>query len=134
METGDLRKAFYPTDSHGHLCGQGHLSSRPYLLLYDLSQCLSPLALIAGCPTPHVCVPECPKENYSPLSSATLGLENQETIKTRIRPYCTSDLTEKDLEEKSVQELVHEGQCPPWYISSTPVLGRCLPFMKEEKQ
>ena len=28
----------------------------------------------------------------------------------------------------SVRQLVEQEVCPPWYLTSTPVLGRCLPF------
>ena len=30
--------------------------------------------------------------------------------------------------ELSVRQLVEQEVCPPWYLTSTPVLGRCLPF------
>ena len=30
------------------------MEKRPFLLLFDITQCLNPAALISGCPTPHV--------------------------------------------------------------------------------
>ena len=49
-------KNIYLNLSHyqGSLCGQGKLSSQPYLLMFDLTQCLNPTVLLAGCPTPQV--------------------------------------------------------------------------------
>ena len=38
----------------GRVCGQGDLSSRPFLLIFDLTECLNPATLLAGCPTPQV--------------------------------------------------------------------------------
>jgi len=84
MKTGDIRKVLFPTDSQGQICGQGSLSLRPYLLIYDLSQCLSPSSLLAGCPTPHVCVAQCPQENYSPLGSAKLMLEDHRVSRRKL--------------------------------------------------
>ena len=40
----------------GRVCGQGDLSSRPFLLIFDLTECLNPATLLAGCPTPQVIV------------------------------------------------------------------------------
>jgi len=132
MRTGDIRKVLFPTDSHGQICGQGSLISRPYLLIFDLSQCLSPSSLIAGCPTPHVCVSQCPQENYSPSTAASLLKEDQLVIKDKIKPFCKPGLTELKFRQKTVEDLIQSGDCPPWYLASSPVLGRCLPGTSKE--
>ena len=62
---GDPSKLMYPTDSFGDVCGRGDFSSKPYLLFFDLTKCIS-LSALTGCATPQVCVAECPGENYSP--------------------------------------------------------------------
>jgi len=59
-------------------------------------------------------------------------LEDQQSIKKRVKPFCTIALSDQELREKSVEDLVHSGQCPPWYLISSPVLGRCLPFTKKK--
>ena len=47
--------SFSPSQSlQGRVCGQGDLSSRPFLLIFDLTECLNPATLLAGCPTPQV--------------------------------------------------------------------------------
>ena len=38
----------------GRVCGQGDLTARPHLLIFDLTQCLGPQALLSGCQTPQV--------------------------------------------------------------------------------
>ena len=38
----------------GGVCGQGELSSRRFLLIFDLTECLNPATLLSGCPTPQV--------------------------------------------------------------------------------
>jgi len=129
---GDISKVIYPTDSDGNICGAPGtpLEQRKLLLMFDLSQCLNPAVLVTGCTTPHVCVEKCPDENFSPLAEAKktevggslVGMSQQE-IKDKMRPYCKP----VNLDEKDVKTLVKEDICPPWYIKSADLLGRCFP-------
>ena len=50
---GDPSKLMYPTDSFGDVCGRGEFSSKPFLLFFDLTKCIS-LSALTGCPTPQV--------------------------------------------------------------------------------
>ena len=52
---------------------------------------------------------------------------SEDDIKAKLRPFCQPN-RESEIREKSVQSLVTEEICPPWYLESTAVLGRCLPF------
>ena len=61
-------------------------------------------------------------------------LEDQQIIKTKMKPFCTSAVTDKEFEQKPVQKLVYDGQCPPWYLVSSPVLGRCLPYIDDRQE
>merc|ERR1712013_352591 len=70
---GDISKVIYPTDSQGNICGKGEMVDRKSLLMFDLTQCLNPAILVTGCLTTHVCVNQCPQENYSPLGALKLG-------------------------------------------------------------
>ena len=47
-------KVIHPTDSLGRICGSGNLTSRKYLLYFDLTRCLNPAVLAYGCNTPQV--------------------------------------------------------------------------------
>ena len=38
----------------GHICGLDAMAGRPHLLMFDISQCLSPGVLLSGCATPQV--------------------------------------------------------------------------------
>lgn len=82
-------------------------------MFFDLTRCLNPAVLSLGCPTPQVCVKECPKQIMT-LSKATM------------RPYC-SQMDDATFSSKSKSELINEKLCPPWVLASTPFLGRCLP-------
>ena len=56
------------------------------------------------------------------------------TIKTRMREFCSSRLTEDLFLQLSVAELVERKLCPAWYLASRPVLGRCLPVLQNNTE
>jgi len=129
---GDIQKVIHPTDSEGNICGAPGtlLEDRPLLLMFDLTQCLNPAVLVTGCTTEHVCVEKCPQENFSPLAEAkktekfgtSVGMSQQE-IKDRMMPFCKP----VDFGDRDVKTLVDEEICPPWYLKSSDLLGRCFP-------
>jgi len=121
---GDINKVIYPTDSQGNICGRGEMADRKALLMFDLTQCLNPAVLVTGCLTTHVCVQKCPQESYSPLADAKLGT-SQQKIKNRMKPYCKK--VSDDTFNQDVETLVRKEICPPWYLKSTEILGRCFP-------
>ena len=114
-------------------------------MMFDLSQCLNPAVLVSGCSTPQVnylqrpqlqerdhpvqiCVKECPKENYLGLGADKLiGIGGgEESDKEKMKPYCKK-IDEGKFQEFSVKELIANEICPPWYLKSTEILGRCFP-------
>ena len=105
------------------MCGRGEQKDRPYLLMFDLTQCLNAAALVTGCPTEQICVKQCPKENYSP-SAARLAGENEQKIKQKMEPYC-----KPHDDTKTLDKLLEEEICPKWYVESTALVGRCFPFL-----
>ena len=50
-------------------------------------------------------------------------------IKSRMRPFCTADTTEEIFSSLSVGQLLDRNYCPPWWVESQQVLGRCLPSL-----
>jgi hypothetical protein len=66
-------------------------------------------------------VEKCPTETYTPLGMAKLGAEPEPLIKAKMRPYC-SPLPEPEYARLSVQQLVNNNICPPWYST-------CLSFL-----
>jgi len=127
LYNGDISKVIYPTDSEGNVCGQGTLDNRPYLLIFDMTQCLNPAVLVEGCLTPKACVSECPHESDSPLFNTTIGKPDAE-IKEKMKNFCKRDIFNGDLKDHSVKKLIQDGICPPWYLKSDPILGYCLPL------
>ena len=50
-------------------------------------------------------------------------------IKSRMRPFCTADTSEEIFSSLSVAQLLDRNYCPPWWVESQQVLGRCLPSL-----
>lgn len=134
---GDISKVLYPTDSDGNICGAPGtlMADRKALLMFDLSQCLNPAVLVTGCQTPHVCVEKCPDDNFSPLAEikkpSPFGM-SEGAIKAKMKPYCKPE----DLADSSVETLIKDEICPPWWLKSSDVLGRCFPasFSQGDKE
>lgn len=104
-----------PLDSDGNLCGRGNLTDKPYLFFFDLLACVRAGAtvLISGCPTPQVCVSECPQSNYVFAEHSSSDDEN----------IC---LTSAD-RSRSLSDLVQDNECAAYYVKSEPILDRCVP-------
>ncbi|CAM4564512.1 unnamed protein product, partial [Lepidochelys kempii] len=63
---GDPRQVIYPRNSTGSYCGIGGNRGKPYVLYFDLLQCVTSLNILATamnglqCPTTQICVASCP--------------------------------------------------------------------------
>ena len=53
------------------------MKDRPKLLFFDITECLNLAVITLGCPTPQICVKECPKKTS--------------VDKKDIKPFCSSD-------------------------------------------
>ncbi|GFN94001.1 choline transporter-like protein 2 [Plakobranchus ocellatus] len=115
---GDPKLLIYPEDSDGNLCGLGSFKDRKYLFFFDLVKCgrMGPGVFVNGCPTPQVCVERCPDENYVYLQNIV------DQDKTKL--ICKYEINAT----KSVEELVADEDCAPFYLRSFSVINRCLPL------
>jgi len=127
---GNLKAALYPTDSFGNICGWNEMSELPFLMIFDLTECLNPGAVVTGCNSPQVCVKNCPVENFTPLKEAIVGKESEESIKNKLKPFCSFYTTEKDYNSLTVSQLIDKQYCPPWYLASSSIMGRCIPVVQ----
>ena len=77
----------------------------------------------------------CPEDNYSPWLEAQVpvtGLAEDllgQEVKTKMSAFCTADTSEDILARYSVSQLIDMNYCPPWWVQSQEVLGRCLPSL-----
>lgn len=114
---GDPKLLLYPVNSEGELCGYGNQRGKNYLFFFDLVACgrMGVGVFVSGCPTPQICVSECPTSNfvYNPT-----GGSNQFDEK-----YCKSTLDRT----KPSSEIIEKDMCSPYYFRSQPAINRCVP-------
>jgi hypothetical protein len=61
---GSLRRFIYPTDTQGRICGADSQIHRKYLQFFDIIKCVKYVLIGARCPTPQMCVGQCPSKFY----------------------------------------------------------------------
>ncbi|CAH1786106.1 unnamed protein product [Owenia fusiformis] len=130
---GDPSKLLYPTDTAGNMCGYGDFAQKPNLVFFDLLVCarLNVGAVINGCPTPQVCVAECPRTYWTwypqyYLESVTPSNLISTVIGGRSDMICNYDVNPLT-SSKSVMQLIEDDDCAAYYVESQPIVGRCVP-------
>ncbi|XP_076977939.1 choline transporter-like protein 2 isoform X2 [Tamandua tetradactyla] len=123
---GDPRKVIYPTDSRGQFCGQKGTknANKPYLFYFNIVKCASPLVLLEfQCPTPQICVEKCPDRYLTFLSARS----SQDFA--YYKQFCGPGFQD----QKSVAEVLRDGDCPAVLIPSKPLARRCFPAIHAHK-
>ncbi|XP_021027933.1 choline transporter-like protein 2 isoform X1 [Mus caroli] len=123
---GDPRKVIYPTDSRGEFCGQKGTKNadKPFLFYFNIVKCANPLVLLEfHCPTPQICVKQCP-DRYLTLLSAR---------NTRDFDYYKQFCVPGFQNNKGVAEILRDGECPAVIIPSKPLAQRCFPAIHANK-
>jgi choline transporter-like protein 2/4/5 len=102
-------------DSEGRICGVGRMKNRPYLFTFDLVVCsrMGVGIFVQGCPTPQVCVSECPDNGWH---FKQRDREDAAICRDGVKP------TSEDL-----KTLVEKQLCVPYYFASYSFLHHCVP-------
>lgn len=144
IRNGDLNKLVVPTDSFNKKCGiDSGVLNKKFLFFFNLDKCIDPLVPITGCPTPQVCVEQCPQQTFIWDNAKTQLTFAQ--IKPRL--ICITEADKDALQSKDdIQKAIDEERCARWYIKSAPFLSRCMwefspqvcefipPFLLQRKQ
>eukprot|EP00095_Tigriopus_kingsejongensis_P005861 maker-scaffold38_size502422-snap-gene-1.13 protein:Tk05861 transcript:maker-scaffold38_size502422-snap-gene-1.13-mRNA-1 annotation:"hypothetical protein DAPPUDRAFT_305570" len=125
---GNPERLIYPSNSNGEICGRGNYLTKPKLIFFDLSRCAK-LSALTGCPTPQVCVAECPDSFGRPWAEVGEAENTDTSVKRRMFPYCGPKMTEAQITDDTitVKDLIRDKICPPWWVPSKTLLGRCVP-------
>ncbi|XP_073175025.1 choline transporter-like protein 2 isoform X7 [Lepidochelys kempii] len=126
---GDPRKVIYPTDSRGQFCGQLGTpnENKPFLFYFNIMKCASPLVLLEfQCPTKQICVNKCPDRYLTYLKVRTQLTKDFEYYKQ----FCVPEFNNQ---QKSVPEVLRDGDCPAMITPSKPLARRCLPAINTKK-
>lgn len=116
VKNGDLDRLLVPTDSEGRKCGVDNgVVDKKYLLFFDLLKCLDPSVPLLGCPTPQICVSECPKTSF--LYDGNCGVQNFEQIRNSLK--CKSDVDVNAIRScEEITKLINDEKCARWYLKS----------------
>ncbi|XP_052789549.1 choline transporter-like protein 2 [Mya arenaria] len=126
---GDPKKLLYPTDSDGNQCGIGAYSSRPNLAYFDIMQCTKVgfAAIATGCPTPSICVADCPSQYHTYLEViADYSKATDMLCKDSVSSDPLNDVT-SPYNTYLKSTLIDTELCASYYVSSTALVGRCIP-------
>ncbi|XP_004695200.1 PREDICTED: choline transporter-like protein 4 [Condylura cristata] len=127
---GDPRQVLYPRNSTGAYCGIGANSDKPYLLYFNIFSCVLDANIIAvaekglQCSTPQVCVSSCPNTTWT-VEPRQYTLTVEEVFYNENRNFCLPGVPQ---DMKVLRSLTQEF-CPSFLLPSSPVLGRCLPWV-----
>lgn len=114
LKNGDLDKLLKPTDSLNRKCGiDSSVTDEPYLFFFDLGKCIDPLVPITGCPTPQVCVRQCPSESFFYEKEKDKSFEE-----LRSKLVCFPDV--KLYNKNDIETAIKNNRCASWYIPSKP--------------
>ncbi|XP_053600739.1 choline transporter-like 2 isoform X2 [Plodia interpunctella] len=121
MTHGNMQKLLAPIDSNGNRCGlNSWLQDKKYLVFFDITRCLQPDTPITGCPTPQVCVNQCPDRTINFEKELTAANFNE--LKSRM--VCKYDV-DISTYEKAMQSISEE-KCAKSVLKSEAVLFRCI--------
>lgn len=121
---GDLNKLVVPTDSFNKKCGiDSGVLNKKYLFFFNLDKCIDPLVPITGCPTPQICVEQCPQQTF-----IWDTMKNQLSVQElKSKMVCLSESDKLKMNTKAdIQKAIDEERCARWYIKSAPFLNRCM--------
>ena len=91
---GDPEKILYPTDSTGSICGRGDNVNKPMMFMFDISRCAGLMNALEGCPTPSICVRECPSHEWS----------YSEGKNESVRDYCYN-MSDEDWDSSTIEVI-----------------------------
>lgn len=115
---GDPSLLLNPVNSEGEMCGSGNQRGKDYLFFFDMVTCgrMGIGVFVTGCPTPQICVSECPTVNF--VSIPLLPSSQFDSV------YCKDTY---DASLQSTSTIISDDICPTYYLKSTPVIKRCTP-------
>lgn len=101
-------------------------STKPYLLFFDLTKCISYNTILNDCPTRKICVEKCPSNYFSYVSLATMSPDN---FRRNVQnAYCHYSINVNNIANFTVlQDLVKRNLCAVYTVPSAVLLGRCVP-------
>ncbi|XP_055909377.1 choline transporter-like 2 isoform X4 [Eupeodes corollae] len=125
VRNGDLNKLLVPTDSFNRKCGvDAAVKDKKYLFFFNLEKCIDPLVPITGCPTPQVCVSQCPTETF--VWDNVKNKLSVDDLKQKL--ICQTDAYKSSINSiDDAEKAILSNRCARWYVKSKPLSKRCVP-------
>ena len=141
---GTPSRLLHPVDSRGRLCGvDAGVEDKPHLFFFDLTACaniyqtfissgVTNLSLdtsnLFSCPTPQVCVTECPNATLTGITNNPICVDGVDTTQFRSIDLSNGipDISAIPAAGNLLNEIIN-GRCAPYYILSTAIAERCIP-------
>nr|XP_056700588.1 choline transporter-like protein 4 [Euleptes europaea] len=129
---GDPRQVIYPRNSTGAYCGVGDNRNKPFVLYFNMINCITSLNVMAAamnglqCPTPQICVSSCPANFSVVLPTHYIPGTKPSTVWKQQWCQPSINLTTTHL---TVSEIVNRQLCPEFLVPSTAVFNRCFPSL-----
>ncbi|XP_028030025.1 CTL-like protein 2 isoform X3 [Bombyx mandarina] len=121
-QNGNIEKLLAPMDSNGKRCGvDSGVINRKYLLFFNLANCLRPETPITGCPTPQVCVEECPQRTVKfieQLTSANFNEMKREMV-------CIDGVNTETMTYSDALQYMNEDKCAGLILQSQSASYLC---------
>lgn len=117
IQTGDLDRLLVPTDSMGRKCGvDNSVIDKPFLLFFNLQECVDPRVPLYGCKTPQVCVQKCPTTSFiHSYYQCNKNTFNQ----IRSQLICQMGVQMDSIQIcDDIQYRIKRGDCASWYLPS----------------
>uniref|UniRef100_A0A914XSY3 Choline transporter-like protein n=1 Tax=Plectus sambesii TaxID=2011161 RepID=A0A914XSY3_9BILA len=129
---GNPERLVNPSDSQGRTCGVKRpgaydLSTKPYLYYFDLTKCVSYATVFEGCLTPQVCVERCPTYYFTYRQLNYVPLEYFDVVMQNSSVCLTNEIKNSIKSPEQMKAAVDADKCAAYVVSTTPVLGRCIP-------
>lgn len=124
IKNGDLNKLLVPTDSFNRKCGvDANVKDKRYLFFFNLEKCIDPLVPITGCPTPQVCVSECPTETF--VWDNVKNKLSLDDLKKKL--ICQTEAYKNGINSiADAEKAILSNRCARWYVKSKPFGNRCV--------
>lgn len=116
IQHGDLDRLMVPTDSQGRKCGVDNgVINKPYLLFFNLEECIDPRVPLFGCKTPQVCVEKCPTESFV-FSEFSCNPSNVQKIHSQL--ICKMGVKVEPNCADIIEKVERKKDCARWYLPS----------------
>lgn len=117
IKSGDLDRLLVPTDSKGRKCGvDNSVIDKPYLLFFNLENCIDPRVPLYGCKTPQVCVQKCPTTSFI-YSHFQCNSNTFNQIRSQL--ICQMDVPLDSIRNcDDIKFRINQQECASWYLPS----------------